>query len=304
EFRIVRAAGLGLGYLRFTSIFTPPKLELAFPPPSNRRKPRVSARKTSHFWDTRRPNRMSHATPRPTVRFPPDGDLLPTLDPRAALDDGDHFHEDQPIEFQSDPMLGFQIDTTGVHHNLLAGLDVREGRAANRAQKAKPSPPVIPVVRNLNRLGSLFIGRVAFREIAFISSPMAGRYAPWIKRIPLEQGLRFEPTRKALPTHSLTKRVWVGRRKLPYRKIRNFRSSFTSFSHELGAFQWLLVVGHSQGTQWSHACLWPPRIRYAFDVRNKTFTPEDLDCPISSGKPVNAILLPDSWSRFDLGLVR
>ncbi|XLT04662.1 hypothetical protein HN51_043411 [Arachis hypogaea] len=26
--------------------------------------------------------------------------------------------------------------------------------------------------------------------------------------------------------------------------------------------------------------------------------------PISSGKPVNAILLPDSWSRFDLGLVR
>ena len=103
------------------------------------------------------------------------------------------------------------------------------------------------------------------------------RYAPWIKRIPLEQGLRFEPTRKALPTHSLTKRVWVGRRKLSYRKIRNFRSSFTSFSHELGAFQWLLVVGHSQGTQWSHACLWPPRIRYAFDVRNKTFTPEDLD---------------------------
>lgn len=106
---------------------------------------------------------------------------------------------------------------------------------------------------------------------------LISRYAPWIKRIPLEQGLRFEPTWKALPTHSLTKRVWVERRKLPYRKIRNFRSSFTSFSHELGAFQWLLVVGHSQGTQWSHGCLWPPRIRYAFDVRNKTFTPEDFD---------------------------
>ena len=106
---------------------------------------------------------------------------------------------------------------------------------------------------------------------------LISRYAPWIKRIPLEQGLRFEPTWKALPTHSLTKRVWVERRKLPYRKIRNFRSSFTSFSHELGAFQWLLVVGHSQGTQWSHGCLWPPRIRYAFDVKNKTFTPEDLD---------------------------
>lgn len=52
---------------------------------------------------------MSHATPRPTVRFPPDGDPLPTLDPR--VDGGDHFHEDQSIEFQ--------IDTTGVHHNLL-----------------------------------------------------------------------------------------------------------------------------------------------------------------------------------------
>lgn len=28
------------------------------------------------------------------------------------------------------------------------------------------------------------------------------RYVPWIKRIPLEQGLTFEPTWKTLPTHS------------------------------------------------------------------------------------------------------
>ncbi|CAL0314774.1 unnamed protein product [Lupinus luteus] len=65
---------------------------------------------------------MSHATPRLTVRFAPDGDLLPTLDPRVALDDGDNFYEDQRIEFQSDPILGFQIDRTGVHHNLLASI--------------------------------------------------------------------------------------------------------------------------------------------------------------------------------------
>lgn len=65
--------------------------------------------------------------------------------------------------------------------------------------------------------------------------------------------------------------------KLPYRKVRKFRSSFTSFPHELGAFPFLLVFCHSRGEQWSQGCLWAPRIRYAFDVRKKTFTPEDLD---------------------------
>ena len=103
------------------------------------------------------------------------------------------------------------------------------------------------------------------------------RYVPWIKRIPLEQGLKFEPTWKALPTHSLTRRVWVERMRLQYLKVSKSRSSFTSFCHELGAFPFLLGFCHSQGTLFSQGCLWAHRIHYAFDVKNKTFTPEDLD---------------------------
>jgi len=106
---------------------------------------------------------------------------------------------------------------------------------------------------------------------------LISRYAPWIKRIPLEQGLRFEPTWKALPTHSLTKRVWVGRRKLPYRKIRNFRSSFTSFSHELGAFQWLLVGTHRVPNGHMAACGLPVFVTPLMWGIKQTFTPEDLD---------------------------
>lgn len=56
-----------------------------------------------------------------------------------------------------------------------------------------------------------------------------------------------------------------------------FRSSFTSFCHELGAFQFLKIFCHSQGTQFDQGCLWAPRVRFAFDVKKKTFTPEDLD---------------------------
>lgn len=106
---------------------------------------------------------------------------------------------------------------------------------------------------------------------------LVNRYVPWIKRIPLEQGLTFEPTWKTLPTHSLTKRVWIERMKLKPEKVSRFRSSFTSFPHELGAFQFLMNFVHAKGEQFYQGCLWPPRVRYAFDVNNKKFTPEDLD---------------------------
>lgn len=34
---------------------------------------------------------------------------------------------------------------------------------------------------------------------------------------------------------------------------------------------------HSRGEQWSQGCLWYPRVRFALDKQNKTFTPHDLD---------------------------
>jgi len=38
---------------------------------------------------------------------------------------------------------------------------------------------------------------------------LVNRYVPQIQTIPLEQGMKFEPTWKTVPTHSLTKRVWI-----------------------------------------------------------------------------------------------
>ena len=106
---------------------------------------------------------------------------------------------------------------------------------------------------------------------------LVSRYVPGITTIPLEQGFRFVPTWKTVPTHSLTKRVWIERMKLKPERVSGLRSIFTSFPHELGAFNFLMNFVHARGEQFSQGCLWPERTRYAFDVNNKKFTPEDLD---------------------------
>lgn len=51
---------------------------------------------------------------------------------------------------------------------------------------------------------------------------LVNRYVPQIQTIPLEQGMKFEPTWKTVPTHSLTKRVWIERMKLNP-KLRRFQ---------------------------------------------------------------------------------
>lgn len=62
------------------------------------------------FW--KKPNRMSHATPRPTVIF------LPGIFFQRTPTRPQH-RQDHRVIVGSPPMLGFQIDTKGVHHNLL-----------------------------------------------------------------------------------------------------------------------------------------------------------------------------------------
>ncbi|KAK2995371.1 hypothetical protein RJ640_029003 [Escallonia rubra] len=99
---------------------------------------------------------------------------------------------------------------------------------------------------------------------------------PWVSRIPLHQGLKWEPTWKALDTHKLTDTIWRQRLKIK-RKVSGLRSCFTSLPFELAAFQFLLVFTHAQGEQWSQGCLWPSRIRFALDSNKKLFTPTDLD---------------------------
>ncbi|KAH0445547.1 hypothetical protein IEQ34_025391 [Dendrobium chrysotoxum] len=43
---------------------------------------------------------------------------------------------------------------------------------------------------------------------------LSQRYMPWLPNIPLYQGFRWDPTWKTLPTHNLTRRVFVERFKL------------------------------------------------------------------------------------------
>lgn len=94
---------------------------------------------------------------------------------------------------------------------------------------------------------------------------LVSRYVPGITTIPLEQGFRFVPTWKTVPTHSLTKRVWIERMKLKPERVSGLRSIFTSFPHELGAFNFLMNFVHARGRgeQFSQGCLWPERTRYA-----------------------------------------
>ncbi|KAI4298009.1 hypothetical protein L6164_037861 [Bauhinia variegata] len=41
-------------------------------------------------------------------------------------------------------------------------------------------------------------------DIKVVLPDISQRYMPWVSRIPLHQGLKWEPTWKALPTHKLT----------------------------------------------------------------------------------------------------
>lgn len=41
-------------------------------------------------------------------------------------------------------------------------------------------------------------------DIRVVLPDISQRYMPWVSRIPLHQGLKWEPTWKALPTHKLT----------------------------------------------------------------------------------------------------
>lgn len=103
------------------------------------------------------------------------------------------------------------------------------------------------------------------------------RYVPWIQTIPLEQGILFEPTWKALPTWNLTVEVLKQRLKIERDKAQKVKSCFVSFTFELAAWRDLVVFVHKEGQQWSQGCLWAPRTRYALDNNNKLFTGWDLD---------------------------
>jgi len=105
------------------------------------------------------------------------------------------------------------------------------------------------------------------------------RYTPWIKDIPLNQGMSFDPSWKALPTYPQMAEGFSsflrgeGKRGWPIK----WRSPFLAFLYELSAYSMLLETIHKLGEQWSSGILWRTRVRYAWDVNNKLFSGSDLD---------------------------
>lgn len=100
---------------------------------------------------------------------------------------------------------------------------------------------------------------------------------PWLTTIPLNQGMTWDPTWKALPTHNLTERILELRVVKRKGAARGKRSVFTSLAYELSGFQFLMQWVHAYGQQWSMGILWPHRVRYPRDENKKLFSNWDLE---------------------------
>lgn len=97
------------------------------------------------------------------------------------------------------------------------------------------------------------------------------RYMPFVQTIPLNQGLRFVPTWKSLPTGPWLSRFGGtdGKRIVP--------SCFSALPYELANFASLVQFVHARGEQFSHGVLWPPFTRFAKDSFNKRITEQSLE---------------------------
>lgn len=88
------------------------------------------------------------------------------------------------------------------------------------------------------------------------------RYLPWVHRIPLNQGITWTPTWKALPTFPLIPWAFGA-------SFKHVRSCFPAFMFELASYTSALMLVHARGEQWSSGILWPSRVRFARDSNNK-----------------------------------
>lgn len=99
------------------------------------------------------------------------------------------------------------------------------------------------------------------------------RYVPGISSIPLNQGMKWKPSWKTLPTYlSIKEFLWSVFPDL----VQEF-SPYSAQTMELAAYSHLMDFIHSKGEQWSSGILFPHRVRYPFDVNNKMFSGTDLD---------------------------
>ena len=100
------------------------------------------------------------------------------------------------------------------------------------------------------------------------------RYVPDIHTIPLQQGMSWVPSWKALPTYPAFRTV---SKTLGQTKYIRVKSPFSVQTIELAAFRHLVEFVNARGEQWNQGVLWYSRTRYAFDPLNKFFSGLDLD---------------------------
>lgn len=109
---------------------------------------------------------------------------------------------------------------------------------------------------------------------------LVNRYLPGVSTIPLNQGMKWVPTWKSLPTFKQmndllrqnAREQGIG---FPFKG--SIQSCFPAVFFELSAYTFLLEFIHSRGEQWSSGILWPERTRFALDRQNQIFSGSDLD---------------------------
>ncbi|XP_075515538.1 uncharacterized protein LOC142550184 [Primulina tabacum] len=98
------------------------------------------------------------------------------------------------------------------------------------------------------------------------------RYVPKLSHIPLNQGMSWLPSWKALPSYRALDTLWS-----IFTDLRKVKTPYVAQTMELSAYASLLKFIHARGEQWSSGILFPRRVRFAFDRNNKLFSGSDLD---------------------------
>jgi hypothetical protein len=99
-----------------------------------------------------------------------------------------------------------------------------------------------------------------------------------VSTIPLEQGLVWEPTWKALPSSGqLRKKFRSMSEVLKAKDLKPHVSWFNVYPYEISAWVYLMQLTHKMGEEWSQGALWMPFTRFALDPLKKMRSGWSLD---------------------------
>lgn len=135
--------------------------------------------------------------------------------------------------------------------------------------------PLSPQVENTLRV---FLSRYKTKLPELIQ-----RYVPWVKAVPLEQGFRFEPSWKALPTWFYVQAIL---RVSGFKKeeVNRAKSPFLSFPFELASWAELVNYTNARPEHWTQGSVWMHCTRYPLDKNNKMFSGWGLERLILLGE--------------------